>query len=545
MSKVVVLGSGAAGLSAALSAAVAGAEVTVLEAAPYIGGTTGISGGVAWIPANPWMAAGDAADTPEAALEYLRAVGIGDHDAARTEAYVHAGPHVAAEVEAHTPLRWQQMVFPDYQAEFPGAHLGGRGIEIMPVAVGREVVESVRPDPYGARRGTVKEMAEGKPTVDELDRREREGVEVGGRGLVAGLYAALRERGVPVRTGARVTRLCGSADGVTGVEVGGDRLSGQVVIATGGFERNDGLTRTFLRVPLAAPAGPPTNVGDGLRMGMSVGAALGNMSEAWWCPAMAVPGGTFDGAPLYAMLFGDCGLPGGVLVDGRGRRFADEAADYSSLGRAFQSFDAATHSFPGLAAWLIFDAPRRAERGFADEATWSLTPGAGSAQGAATGSDPEWLVRAETLGELAGRIGVPAEALNDTVERYNAHAADGVDPDFLRGSTHYDRFMTSSSLSLPAAAPSTDEGPRPARQLDGPPYYAVRVLLGCLGTKGGLRADARARALRADGGGPIPGLYAAGNAAANPFGAGYPGPGATIGPALVFGWLAGETAASA
>jgi 3-oxosteroid 1-dehydrogenase len=541
--KVVVVGSGAAGLSAALSAAVAGAEVTVLEAAEYIGGTSGISGGVAWVPANHAMEAAGTEDSPEAAIEYLRAIGLGDSDAAVAEAYVRNGARAIRAIEENSALRWQQMIFPDYTAEFPGSNTVGRGVEIYPVAAGK-ALPRMRPDPYGARRGTMAEMAEGHPTSEELDQRDRDGIEVGGRGLVAGLYTAVVERGGTVHTSMRGTKLVGTADGISGVEAEGEQFPGSVVIACGGFERSEELTRTFLRAPLAAPAGPPTNRGDGLRMGMAVGAALGNMSEAWWCPAMPVPGGTLDGAPLYAMLFGDCGMPGGVLVDSRGRRFTDEASDYSSLGRAAQFFDAATYSYPGVSSWLIFDSRRRAERGFADEETWSLSPGWSPAGPSASGPDPDWLVRADTISELAERAGLPAAALAETVERFNSYAENGVDPDFGRGSTIFDRFVVNASSGRPVGGDGATQK-EPLRAITEPPFYAAPILLGCLGTKGGLRIDGRARVQRINSGGPIPGLAAAGNAAANPFGHAYPGPGSTIGPALIFGWLAGETSAAA
>jgi 3-oxosteroid 1-dehydrogenase len=542
--KVVVVGSGAAALAAALSAAVAGAEVTVLEAAEYIGGTSGISGGVAWVPANHVMEAAGTHDTPEAALEYLHAIGLGDTNAVAAEAYVRNGARVIRAIEENSTLRWQQMLFPDYTAEFPGSNTVGRGVEIFPVAAG-EALTRMRPDPYGARRGTMAEMADGHPTPDELEQRERDGIEVGGRGLVAGLYLALVARGGTVHTGARATRLIGSIDGVTGVEADGTVYPGNVVIASGGFERNEGLARTFLRAPLLAPAGPPTNQGDGLLMGMSVGAALGNMSEAWWCPAMAVPGGSLDGAPLYAMLFSDCGMPGGVLVDARGRRFTDEAADYSSVGRAAAVFDAATYSFPAVASWLVFDARRRAERGFADEETWSLSPGSNYRGPSTLEPDPSWLVRGDSLEELADRTGLPSQALVETIDRFNGHAARGVDADFGRGSTIFDRFVVNASSGRPVAGGDDSPPKEPLRAITEPPFYAVRILLGCLGTKGGLRIDGQARVLRADGGGVINGLHAAGNASANPFGHAYPGPGSTIGPGLIFGWLAGESAAAA
>jgi succinate dehydrogenase/fumarate reductase flavoprotein subunit len=248
-------------------------------------------------------------------------------------------------------------------------------------------------------------------------------------------------------------------------------------------------------------------------MGMSAGAALGNMSEAWWSGAMHVPGETLDGAAFYRMLFLDFAKPGGVVVDRRGRRFVNEASNYNDLGRALHDFDAARFEWVRTPSWLVFDAARRAE---------PVGPLRGS------DPDPAWLVTAPSVSALADRIDLPAQALAETIDRFNDHAKTGADPDFGRGSFVFDAFSAKGAALGPLAEP---------------PFYALRILPGCLGTKGGLRIDQHGRVLGANTGEAIPGLYAAGNAAANPFGCAYPGPGATVGPAVVFGWLAGETAA--
>ena len=514
---VIVIGSGAAGMSAAVSAAQAGASVTVLEAASSLGGTTAISGGGIWIPANPWAAAHGVEDSPQDALRYLKALELGDSDETLARAYVARGVEAARAVEAHTPLRWQHLVgFADYHAEFDGGKALGRSLEVKPVAAPAEVLAQIRDDPHRVGPITIVEEATASlPDPAEIARRERDGIVTRGRGLIAGLLAALYELGGNARAGVRATRLLTSGGAVVGVEAGGERLAGAVVVASGGFERDPALVRSFLRGPLVAPAGPPSNRGDGLRMGMAVGAALGNMSEAWWSPAMEIGGQTIDGAPLYRMLFMDLARPGGLLVDGTGRRFANEATNYNDLGRAMYAFDAANYAYPAIPSWLVFDALRRSEP------VGPLIAG---------DPDPHWLHRAPTLEALAELIDVPAQALSSTVARFNDHASRGADDDFGRGSYAWDRVSGGSSQLRPLAEP---------------PFYALKVLPGCLGTKGGLRTDEHGQVLRADGGEAIAGLYAAGNAAANLFGCGYPGPGATIGPALVFGWFAGQAAAAA
>jgi succinate dehydrogenase/fumarate reductase flavoprotein subunit len=408
--------------------------------------------------------------------------------------------------------------FPDYHSEFEGGRRAGRSLEIDPVQLPRHITDTIRPNPYAPPPVTTDEEGAGGIDPHEIERRRRENIVVKGVGLIGGLRQALEERDGHVRTGARVEGLLTSNGAVTGVRAAGHELEGQVIIASGGFERDSALVRTFLRGPMLAPASPPTNQGDGLRLGMSIGAALGNMSEAWWCPAMSVPGETDAGGPFFRMLFRDRAKPGGLIVDRRGNRFANECANYNDFGRSLHTFDPVDYAFPRVPSWLIVDRGRRAER---------LGPLDG------TDTDPDWLVSAPTLRQLAERIDVHPQALEASVERYNQHSAAGVDADFGRGSYAWDWY---SSGKLDAAAQ--------LRPLCEPPYYALQVLPGCLGTKGGLRIDGRARVQRADGNGPIEGLYAAGNAAANPFGYAYPGGGATVGPALVFGWLAGETAAS-
>jgi succinate dehydrogenase/fumarate reductase flavoprotein subunit len=234
---------------------------------------------------------------------------------------------------------------------------------------------------------------------------------------------------------------------------------------------------------------------------------------------MGVAGETIDGVQLYHQLMTEPAFPGGIVVDSRGHRFVDETMNKSDLGRTMREFDPSAYAFPRLPSYLIFDAGRRHSRKIGP-----LRP---------DDPDPDWLFRAPTIEALASLVGVPVAALCETVERYNAHAARGFDADFGRGSNFFSTFQTGE----PDVA-------RQLRPLTEPPFYGVRMSLGCLGTKGGLRIDSQARVQRSDGSGPIAGLYAAGNASANPFGYGYPGGGGTIGPALVFGWLAGEHAAS-
>ena len=456
-------------------------------------------------------------------LARLQAEGDGDLDASTT--YVRGMPSLLAEIESAAGVRWQHMIgFTDYHAELPGGSEGGRGLEPVPIEVPGASWAAVRADPYTPGRLTVNEATGAHPAPDpaELERRERSGTVMRGAGLVAALYAALLERGGRALVGRRATELVRNGDSVIGVIADGERFDGEVILASGGFERSEALTRTFLRGPLAAPAGPSSNRGDGLVMGLSAGAALGNMSEAWWCPAMHVPGEVLEEAPFYRMIFTECAHPGGILVDGAGLRFVNESTNYNDLGRGLQVFDAGAWRYSPT--WLVFDAIRNGERPFGGDVVWSLhSPRAEAAQRPV----PDWLISAPSIAHLAELIDVPARALVDTVERFNAEVDGGAPDRFGRGTFAYDRFS---------------QGGAAIRSLTEAPFFALRVLPGSLGTKGGLRTDAHGRVV--GDGGVITGLYAAGNVSASSFANAYPGPGATIGPALFFGWAAGRTAAA-
>jgi succinate dehydrogenase/fumarate reductase flavoprotein subunit len=319
----------------------------------------------------------------------------------------------------------------------------------------------------------------------------------------------LDDAGIEVRTGARVTEVVLAGSAVVGVRVGDATVHGRVVLATGGFQHDAALTAAHLsRAPVVA-MGTPGCAGDGLRMAHSVGAALGNMDEGWWMPAMHVPGEELDGVTYYRPLHSERAYPGAIMVDGTGRRFVDEAQNYGDVGRAMA--DAAGP------CWLVFDATCRGR--------YPVGP-LGPAQ-----PDPSWLGRADDLTTLAGVLGLPAETLGATVECFNAGADRGEDPEFGRGSFPYDLWIGDSRAPHPTLAP--------LRQA---PFYALPVHLGCMGTKGGPRTDDRGRVVALDGS-RVAGLYAAGNVAASPFGAATPAGGGTLGPALVFGFRAGEAAA--
>jgi 3-oxosteroid 1-dehydrogenase len=511
---VVVIGSGAAGLAAALAAAAAGADVLVTERSSYLGGTTALSGGIVWAPANHLMAGAGIADSQADALGYLGRIDRGG-DPKLTIEYVQDAPRVVRVLEELSPLRWKLLrEWPDYHSEEPGGCSGGRSVWPSPIELPAHIASRIQPNPEEPERDQT-------PGADDRDPANDGVVFKGparGRALVGGLVSALHSLGVEIRSDARVTKLTTTEGRVTGVEVDGERISGRVVVATGGFQHDPGLATSFLRAPEIAAMGTPGCSGDGLRMSMSVGASLGNMAEGWWMPAMHVDGEELGASPFYRPLHSERAQPGALMVDRTGRRFVNEAQNYGDVGRAMQRFTPEPDWFPALVCWLVFDAAYRART-----VVGPLRP---------EDPDPDWLVCAPTVRALAGAIEIDGDALAQTVERFNGNAAVGSDPDFNRGERHYDRWIGNPDLAHPTLGALSD-----------PPFYALRVHCGCMGTKGGPRTDGRGRVLGL-GGDVIDGLYAAGNAAANPFGIATPAGGSTLGPALVFGTRAGESAAS-
>ena len=326
---VVVVGSGAAGLAAALAAAHAGAEVTLLERADHVGGTTAISGGVAWIPANHLATAAGLGDTADDALRYLRAIGQGDYDDALVQVFVQEAAEVACSIEQHTRLRWSLLAdWPDYHAGLPGGRTGGRSIWPEPLELAASVAGLVQTSPESpdvpAARGS-----DGRVTDAMVFRGP-----VRGRVLVGAMLEAVLERGVTVEVGVPVDGQLVGDGAVRGVRAAGvDRL-GRVVLATGGFQHDTDLARTFLPGPpeVLAPMGTPGCTGDALRWTAGLGVTLGNMSEAWWMPALCVPGETLDGAPFYRPLHHERAQPGALMVDREGRRFVRRGAELRRRG---------------------------------------------------------------------------------------------------------------------------------------------------------------------------------------------------------------------
>ena len=543
---IVVAGSGAAGMTAALTAADLGLSVVVIEKAGSFGGSTARSGGGIWAPGNAVLRAAGVTDTPGQARAYLAHVAGADVPAGLQEAFLAHGPAMLELVLARTPLRLAWVPgYADYYPEAPGGLARGRSVEPVPLSsrgLGGELAHLARPylptpagvaitqadyrwlslGPRHPRAILAGARVAGRAARGRLSGHRMLSL---GQALAAGLRAGLLGSGVPVWLDTPMTGLEVRDGRVTGLRAtrGGEPLTVRarrgVLIATGGFERNEQMRRRYQRAPAGAQwtTGAPGNTGDGILAGLDLGAATGLMDDAWWGPSIALPGG-----PYFCLA--ERSLPGCILVNGAGQRFVDESAPYVDAVRAM--YDGNTPENPHIPAWLVFDQRYRDRYVFA-----GLPPGrALPRRWYAAGS----VVRADDLAGLAQAAGVAAGGLAKTVTRFNEFAAAGRDEEFGRGDSAYDRYYGD-----PRCRPNPNLAP-----LARPPFYAARIVPGDLGTKGGLRTDSRARVLREDGT-PIPGLYAAGNASASVMGHSYAGAGATIGPAMTFGYIAARTMAAA
>jgi 3-oxosteroid 1-dehydrogenase len=542
---VVVVGAGAAGMTAALTAAVRGLRPLLVEKGPHFGGSSARSGGGLWIPGNRALQRDGVQDTPEQAATYLAHIVGPDGDPCLQAAFLRAGPEMFALIEAHTPLtfRWVRD-YADYYPEAPGGKPGGRSVEAVPLAANVLGPERAHLNPpYLPSKGLVITQADfrwltllarhprgllaalrvgRRSTLARLRRRE---LLTMGQALAAGLRAGLAGYDVPLWLSTPLIDLEQEDDRITGVRVTHDgapltvRARRGVILAAGGFEHNAHLRKDFQREPIGTEwtTGAAENTGDAITAGQRAGAALGPMDDAWWGPSVPLPRGPY-------FLLAERTLPGCILVNGAGRRFVNEAAPY--VDAVHTMYDRHTPQVPHIPAWLVFDQRYRNRYLFAGRGPRQAFPASWYAAGVC--------FKAGSLADLATRIGVPGDQLTATVERFNAQAELGRDDDFARGESAYDRYY---------GDPFNRPNPCLAA-LSTPPFHAVRIVPGDLGTKGGLRTDERARVLRPDGS-PIPGLYAAGNTSALVMGRTYAGPGATLGPAMTFAYLATQDLATA
>ncbi|MEM1434587.1 MAG: FAD-dependent oxidoreductase [Pseudomonadota bacterium] len=529
---VVILGAGASGLCAALTAYEQGAEVLLLEKSDLVGGTAAISGGVIWAPDNPVMRRAGLSDSAAAARAYFESLAPGQLDPPVLDAFLDHCSETLAFLEREAPLEFSLLEgYPDYYLDRPGAlEGGGRALDnglfsFLELGEWRERVRHngspyplmLRETPLGGATGAV--------DPQELARRVANDERGFGQALIGGLLKACLDRGIEPQLETDVLRLHRSGDRIAGVVIRADdgeqviHARHGVLICTGGFEWNEQLRTTFLKGPLTHPASPPTNQGDGLKLAMEAGAQLGNMTSAWWAPTLAIPDDEWFGEQRATPVLLERTAPHSIIVNRAGKRFCNEAANYSALAGAFHYQDPNAYATVNLPCWVLFDAQYR-ER----YPVGPLQPGEPL---------PDWIHTAPTLSALAQALGIDGAALENTVRQFNADVAAGADTQFQRGASPYDRFY--GDRSRPGAAATL--GP-----LEQAPFFAIELKIGALGTNGGPRTDAEGRVLNQQGA-VIPGLYAAGNAMAGPTGPVYAGAGGTLGPALTSGYLCGRAAA--
>jgi 3-oxosteroid 1-dehydrogenase len=528
---VVIVGSGAAALTAALTVAAGGLGVLILEKTDRIGGTSAMSGAGTWIPANHHARAAGIADSEAEALTYLRSAspaGWAESEDALWQSFVANAPRMLEFVERHTPLRYGLTREPDPIAEAPGGKLGGRMVSPHPLSrrvVGRysrlirrstlphrfSYLESHRYDIYHEPFRSALRFA---PRLIWRFLTDTAGQ---GNALVTGLLKGCLDHGCRIVLEARAVSLLtgepgGSVNGVVVEEKGVRRrilARRGVVLATGGFEWDAGMRERFFPGPLDRIGSPRGNEGDGQRLAASVGARLERMDQANVYPTLPT---VYEGRP-HGLPMTFQAEPHAIVVDRNARRFVSEY-DYN-IGEALDRREPLSGEPVHLPAWVIAD--RRFLRRSPAFRFYAA-------------KEPGWVRRAPSLAALARLIGLPETALLATVERFNGFCSAGRDQDFHRGESAWERSKAKPGPagSNPTLAP-----------VEQAPFVAIPLNRSLLGTKGGARTDSNGRVLRADGS-LIGGLYCAGNAMANPIGTRALGAGTTIGPCMTWGFICGN-----
>lgn len=555
---VLVIGSGAGGMAAAITAKLHGLDVIVAEKADVFGGTTALSGGGMWVPNNPVSARLGLTDSVDDARRYILDEAGNYARMEMVDAFLENGPRMVSFFEERTEMKFLPApAFPDYHPGRPGASQGGRTLYAMPYD-GRELgplIHKLRPplqemtlfglvtvsgeEVRHFLRAT-KSLTSAKYVAKVFLNHLRDTLRYGrgmrltnGNALAARLGRSLADLDIPLWLSSPVERLLVEDGRVAGAVIssGGRvrwvRARRGVVLACGGFPQ-DTSRRTQL-FPHVASGGnhyspaPASNTGDGLRMAEAVGGQLnGDMAHAAaWVTVSQVR--RRDGSSGLFPHFIDRAKPGMIAVNRSGRRFVNEANSYHDFIPALRKSEVQGRN---NTAFLICDhrAIRNYGLGFAKPFPMPLGPYIRSG----------YLLRGQTIRELAQKAGIDADELKRTVSKFNAGAERGEDPEFGKGSTAYNRFMGDQNHQPnPCLAP-----------LSKGPFYAVEIKIGDLGTFAGLNTDRYARVLHADGA-PIPGLYAAGNDMASVMGGAYPGGGITLGPAMTFGYVAGRHLAGA
>jgi succinate dehydrogenase/fumarate reductase flavoprotein subunit len=547
---VIVIGAGAAGMAAAAVAAARGQRVILLEQAQKVGGTSAVSGGMVWIPANHKMAAHGLVDSLDEARRYLSHTVPADKHARTLETFLTRGDEALRFLEANTSVRLQPVLrYPDYYPDMPGSTSGGRVLEPVPfngcelgpafatlcwplpefMLFGGMMI--ARPDiPHFRRVG--RSLGSTWHVIRLLMRHARERLThprgttlVLGNALAGRLFKSVLDLGVQVRTGTAVQSLRTQGGRVVGVEVTAEgatttrllRASRAVILATGGLSHAGELRAKF--VPALAGSLTATMGSQEVPCGASLATTVGaSLSDSPTRQGLWTPASTFtrdDGSRgVYPHTVADRAKPGLIAVNGQGRRFVNEAVSYHEFVRA-QLNDQAQ----AVPAWLICDRVFLWRYGLGRVKPFALRLHRHVASG--------YLREAATLDDLAQAMGLPSETFREAVRVFNEDARQGVDSQFHRGADIYQRHLG-----------DVDQAPNPCvGPIEHAPFYAVQVRPSDIGMAAGIVTDENARVLSTDGS-PIAGLYACGNDMQSVMNGSYPGPGITLGPALVFGYLA-------
>jgi succinate dehydrogenase/fumarate reductase flavoprotein subunit len=550
---VLIVGSGGGGMAAALTAHASGLDTLVVEKSSHFGGSTALSGGGIWVPGAPAQRREGYVPDSEAVVGYLRKITNGLVSEARIRQYVESAPQMLEFFEQLSG--WFEFVwkpgYADYYPELPGGSELGSTINVPPIdlrKLGSDEEQLLKPlalAPKGIWLGPkelrtfyrIRQSWAGKGVLLKLIWRMvrarvfNERMAAIGQSLAARLRLAMRERGIPLWLDSSMAELLTDADGsVTGAVLerdGGKQRIGArlgVILASGGFDHDLAWRKEQLPVvDQDWSFGNPAAMGDGIRAGQKVGAGTDLLDEAWWFPAIQWPDGRMQ------FMLNERMMPAQFIVNGEGERFINEAAPYMDFGHAM--IDGQKSGITHIPCWLITDYRSWNRYVIGGHLPIPKIPGAPVPTGRKV--PPAWLESgvvkaAMSWDDMATKIGVPARQLSETARRFNELARMGHDDDFNRGDSVYDNYYGDPTLPNPNLYPLGD-----------PPYYAFRIVLGDLGTSGGLRTDEYARVLRSDDT-VVRGLYAVGNTAAPVMGRSYAGAGATIGPAMTFGFVAAK-----
>ena len=533
---VLIVGTGGSGLVAAIVAHDEGAKVTLIEKTDKVGGTTAVSGGIPWIPNNHHINDVGETDSKEEVFTFMKILAQGRSDDSLIEAFIDNAPRMLKYLEENTTFKCDALQMPDYKAEITGGKKKGRSVGPHTFDMNwlGDWKEKLRPSPVAVMPiawADYEAGGHGINYVNNLDfnmifERISQGIAGMGMGTVGHLLKACLDRDIKPILETRAQELILDDDKVIGLKTereGKDfyiRAKKGVILATGGFEWNENLKRTFLPGQYTYPLSPPCCEGDGLKMCMAIGAQLGNMSEVWGGPSVFIPGEEYDGRQLYRLAMMERCLPHSIMVNRYGKRFVNESHNYNDVAKTFRTVDPVRHDYTNVPAWCILDQQYRDKYLIMG----TIFPG--------DPNTPDWLTKADTLEELAQKVGVDANNLKDTVERFNGFVKKDVDDDFGRGEGAYDIYSGDPNLKTTNPCLGT---------IENPPFFALPVHMGTLGTKGGPRTNANGQVLHIFGH-AIEGLYAAGNVMAGVSGPGYDGGGITIGMGMTWGYIGAKHA---